>query len=144
MPHEPPAENPNDPARDRDATPTEEQTQRLVREAEPFLDLAQKCGVSCEDSSPVAQPFQFEELSRLGRLPAELDGSGDSMIRLDVELGETRLGPGDVAKLAAGSLISLNALANEPVDVFADGRLVARAEVVTVDQKPGLRIVEIL
>jgi len=70
--------------------------------------------------------------------------SGASSVRVDVELGRTRLDRREVATLAAGSLISLNALANEPVELFAQGRLIARAEVVIVDETPSLRIVEVL
>jgi flagellar motor switch protein FliN/FliY len=149
MPDDHQGSNSDEPVGDQDAPAMDEQAQRLVRQAEPFLDLAPKAtpesDVSSEDSSPVARPFQFEEFSRgAKRLPFASAIAGDSTIRLDVELGRTQLEPAELTKLTAGSLVSLNALANEPVDILMQGRLVARAEVVTVDETPGLRIVELL
>jgi flagellar motor switch protein FliN/FliY len=133
-----PVHNPDAPAADANA-------QRLVRQAEPFLDLAAKAEASHEEPSPVARPFQFEEFSDgARRLAIDSAMAAGSSVRLDVELGRTQIEPGELTNLTTGSLVSLNALANEPVDIFARGRLVARAEIVTVDETPSLRIVEVL
>jgi flagellar motor switch protein FliN len=136
--------NSDEPIPSQCASAADVQTQRLVRQAEPFLDLTARPGSSGEELAAVAQPFQFEEFFQGARLPIESATADGSSICLDVELGRTQIEHGEVAKLAGGSLVSLNSLANEPVDIFAQGRLVARAEVVTVDEKPSLRIVEIV
>lgn len=136
--------NSDEPVRSQDASATDVQTQRLLRQAEPFLDLTPRAESSGEESAAVAQPFQFEEFFQGARFLTESAMADGSSIRLDVEIGRTQLEHSGVAKLTGGSLVSLNSLANEPVDIFAQGRLVARAEVVTVDETPSLRIVEIV
>ena len=44
----------------------------------------------------------------------------------------------------AGSIITLNRLVGEPVDLFANGRLIARGEVIAIDEEYGLRVTEVL
>ena len=137
--------NSDEPVCGQDAAAADARTKRLVRQAKPFLNLKPGDESSREHSASVTRPFQFEQFSqRARRLPIEAALSGASSVRGDVELGRTRLDRREVATLAAGSLISLNALANEPVELFAQGRLIARAEVVIVDETPSLRIVEVL
>lgn len=118
---------------------------RLVCEAEPFLDLNREEGSPKKPQQPAPQPFQFEEFSHRARR-ISVDGSfaGTSPIHLDVELGRTQLDQDELAALSTGSLVTLNALASEPLDILADGRLIARGEAVTIGDQPGIRIVEIL
>ncbi len=137
--------NSDEPVLDQNAAAADAQTKRLVRQAKPFLNLTPGDELSAEHSAPVARPFQFEQFSHgARRLPFEAAISSDSSMRVDVELGRARLAAGEVAALTAGSLLSMNALANEPVELFTQGRLIARAEVVIVDETPSLRIVEVL
>ena len=137
--------NSDEPVCGQNAAAADAQTKRLLRQAKPFLNLTPGDESSGEHLAPVARPFQFEQFSQRARqLPIGAALSGASSVCVDVELGRTRLDRREVATLAAGSLISLNALANEPVELFAQGRLIARAEVVIVDETPSLRIVEVL
>ena len=75
-----------------------------------------------------------DELQRLHDVPVELA----------VEIGRTRMTIGETLALAPGSIVSLNRLAGEPVDLLVNGRPIARGEVVVVDEEFGLRVTEIV
>jgi flagellar motor switch protein FliN/FliY len=61
-----------------------------------------------------------------------------------VELGRCSMRVGDVLKLGKGSVVELDRAAGEPVDVLINRRLVARGEVVAVDDRFGVRLTELL
>jgi flagellar motor switch protein FliN len=65
-------------------------------------------------------------------------------VALTVELGRTKLAIGNVLQLAHGSVIELDALASEPMDVYVNGLLIAQGEVVIVNEKFGLRLTDIV
>jgi flagellar motor switch protein FliN len=68
----------------------------------------------------------------------------DIPLEVTVELGRTRLLIRDILDLGAGSIIELDKLAGEPVDLFANGLLVARGEVIVIDDNFGVRVTEII
>jgi flagellar motor switch protein FliN/FliY len=61
-----------------------------------------------------------------------------------VELGRCTMRVGDVLKLGKGSIVELDRAAGEPVDVLVNRRLVARGEVVAIDERFGVRLTEVL
>jgi flagellar motor switch protein FliN/FliY len=65
-------------------------------------------------------------------------------MRVTAELGRTRLPVAHVLELGAGSVVELDRVAGSPVDILANGTLIARGEVVVVDEEYGVRITEIL
>jgi flagellar motor switch protein FliN/FliY len=69
-----------------------------------------------------------------GRIPVEIT----------VELGKTNISLKEVLDLAEGSIIELNRLAGEPLDVVINGQLVAQGEVVIIDETYGLRVTNIV
>jgi flagellar motor switch protein FliN/FliY len=75
-----------------------------------------------------------DDLQRLHDVPVELA----------VEIGRTRMTIGETLALGPGSIVSLNRLAGEPVDLLVNGRPIARGEVVVVDEEFGLRVTEIV
>jgi flagellar motor switch protein FliN/FliY len=68
----------------------------------------------------------------------------DIPVSLSVELGQTQLEVRDVLNLAAGSIIELNKLQEEPVDIRINGRLIARGEVVLVKNNRAVKISELI
>ncbi len=68
----------------------------------------------------------------------------DIPVSLSVELGQTQLEVRDVLNLAAGSVIELNKLQEEPVDVRINGRLIARGEIVLVKNNLAVKITELI
>jgi len=67
----------------------------------------------------------------------------DIPVSLSVELGQTQLEVRDVLALAAGSVIELNKLQEEPVDIRINGRLIARGEIVLVKNNLAVKITEL-
>lgn len=65
-------------------------------------------------------------------------------VELTVELGRTKVPIGNVLQLAHGSVIELDALASEPMDVYVNGLLIAQGEVVIVNDKFGLRLTDVV
>jgi flagellar motor switch protein FliN/FliY len=68
----------------------------------------------------------------------------DIPLQLTVELGRTKLLVKDVLELNQGSVVELGKLAGEPLDVFVNSKLVARGEAVVVNEKFGIRLVDIV
>ncbi|XKH60295.1 flagellar motor switch protein FliN [Halomonas sediminis] len=76
--------------------------------------------------------------------PRDLEMIMDIPVKLTVELGRTKLTIKQLLELAQGSVIELEGLAGEPMDILINGYLVAQGEVVVVDDKYGIRITEII
>ncbi len=69
---------------------------------------------------------------------------GDIPVQVTVELGATELSLKEILDLSEGSIIELNRLAGEPLDLKVGGQLVAQGEVVAVDDYYGLRITNVV
>jgi flagellar motor switch protein FliN/FliY len=65
-------------------------------------------------------------------------------MQVTVELGRTKLLVKDVLQLNQGSVVELSKLAGEPLDIFVNSKLVARGEAVVVNEKFGVRLVDIV
>jgi flagellar motor switch protein FliN len=74
------------------------------------------------------------DLRRLSAVPVDLS----------VEMGRTRMTVGETLELRQGSIITLNRMAGEPVDLLVNGTAIARGEVVVIDEQFGLRVTEVL
>jgi len=68
----------------------------------------------------------------------------DIPVQLTVELGRTRLTIRNILQLGQGSVVELDGLAGEPMDIFVNGYLIAQGEVVVVDEKYGIRVTDII
>jgi flagellar motor switch protein FliN/FliY len=73
-----------------------------------------------------------------------LDMLLDVPLEVNVELGRTRMTIQDLLQLGPGSVIELDKVAGEPLDILVNGRLVARGEAVVVNDKFGIRITDIV
>jgi len=74
----------------------------------------------------------------------ELDFILDIPLELSVELGKTKMLVNDLLQLAQGSIIELNKLAGEPLEVYINRKLIARGEVVVVNEKFGVRLTDVI
>jgi flagellar motor switch protein FliN len=74
----------------------------------------------------------------------ELEKVRDVKVEISVRLGRTELSLEQVASFGEGSIVALKQLAGDPVDVLAEGKPIARAEVVVIDENLGFRIVKML
>jgi flagellar motor switch protein FliN/FliY len=86
------------------------------------------------DSGATAEPPGMADLRRLSDVP----------IDLTVEIGRTRLTVGETLELRQGSILTLNRMAGEPVDLLVNGTPIARGEVVVIDEQFGVRITDVL
>ncbi|WP_345780049.1 flagellar motor switch protein FliN [Microbulbifer litoralis] len=77
-------------------------------------------------------------------VPRDLEMVMDIPVKLSVELGRTRITIKQLLELAQGSVIELDGLAGEPMDILINGYLIAQGEVVVVEDKYGIRITEIV
>jgi flagellar motor switch protein FliN/FliY len=75
---------------------------------------------------------------------ADLGRVIDVPVELAVEIGRTTMTIGETLSLAPGSIVSLNRLAGEPVDLLVNGKVIAQGEVVVIDEEFGLRITDIV
>jgi flagellar motor switch protein FliN/FliY len=73
-----------------------------------------------------------------------LDFILDIPLELSVELGRTRMLVNDLLQLGQGSIVELNKLAGEPLEVYINRKLIARGEVVVVNEKFGVRLTDII
>ncbi|MFA9478659.1 flagellar motor switch protein FliN [Phycisphaerales bacterium AB-hyl4] len=87
-----------------------------------------------------------DEAAEAGDEPSgtSLDLLGDVDLDVMIELGRTEMLVEDVLKLQAGSVVELDKLAGDPVDVYVNGRLVARGEVLVLNDNFCIRISEVL
>lgn len=96
-------------------------------------------------SNVAVQPAQFTPLT-VGPVPVNNANIGlilDVPLNITVELGSTKKSIRDILELSSGSVIELDKLAGEPVDVLVNGKLLAKGEVVVIDENFGVRITDI-
>jgi flagellar motor switch protein FliN/FliY len=93
------------------------------------------------------EPEQFEEtdaVSVADGLDTDLRRVAEVPLELSVEIGRTQMTVGETLDLRAGSIVTLDRLAGEPVDLLVNGTPIARGEVVVVDEQFGLRVIGII
>jgi flagellar motor switch protein FliN/FliY len=98
-------------------------------------------------AAPAAvNPAAFTPLAPHGAAgeSAGIDLLLDVALQVSVELGRTRLTIGELLALRAGSVVELDKLAGEPADILVNGTRIARGEVVVVDEKFGVRVLEVV
>jgi len=95
-----------------------------------------------------AQPASFQNFdSGSGPSPTSMNDFDlilDIPVQLTVELGRTKISIRNLLQLAHGSVVELDALAGEPMDVLINGTLIAQGEVVVVNDKFGIRLTDII
>jgi flagellar motor switch protein FliN/FliY len=94
-----------------------------------------------EENSVAEQDTPFAEQANR---PENLDVVLDIPVRLSMEVGTTNISIRKLLQLNKGSLIELSRAAGEPLDVLVNGTLVAQGEVVVVNQKLGVRLLDII
>jgi flagellar motor switch protein FliN/FliY len=75
--------------------------------------------------------------------PGELERLTDVTVEVSVEIGRTRMTLGEALALGPGSVVGLHRMAGEPVDLLVNGRVIARGEVVVIDEEFGLRVTDV-
>jgi flagellar motor switch protein FliN len=108
--------------------------EQLDQEAQPTAAPHAQAGPAGNGVHSGTGSHESTDLRRLSDVPMELS----------VEIGRTRMTVGETLQLRAGSIVKLERLAGEPVDLLVNGTPIARGEVVIVDEEFGLRVTEIV
>ena len=93
------------------------------------------------------QPAQFQSFSRdTGAMPGQetIGLIKDVPLEVTVELGRTSKSIAEILDFTPGTIIELDKIAGEPIDILVNGRLVARGEVVVIEESFGVRVTEII
>ena len=133
------------------AAPTPEAASDVRQPADDvgfLLQQAEAALQSVVDSphKPVVRPFELPQLG--GSTPsgeqASLELLRDVELGLRIELGRTTMPLEDVLRLKTGSVVTLDKLAGDPVDLYVNGRLVARGEVLVLNDNFCVRVTELV
>lgn len=116
---------------------TESKAAKLLEDAETALN---------QIDAPTPRPFELEDLIGIGGPPEKcsIDLLRDVDLDLKIELGRTHMILEDVLKLRKGSVVTLDKLAGDPVDLYVNGRIVARGEVLVLNDNFCVRIAELV
>lgn len=115
--------------------------------------MPQPQNVMPQQQTPIANhqvpvsPIQFTTLSEEPLTNVEIPNLGlilDVGLQLSVELGRTHKKIKEILELSVGSIVELDKLAGEPVDILVNGKLLAKGEVVVIDENFGVRVTEIV
>lgn len=106
---------------------------------------ADMTGLSSADE-PVVRHADFQQLSETadGKSVRNIELLMDVDLPVSIELGRTRMNVSDILALGPGSVVELDKLVGEPVDLLVNSKCVARGEVVVVDENFGLRITQLV
>ncbi|MGM0501129.1 MAG: flagellar motor switch phosphatase FliY [Bacillota bacterium] len=98
-----------------------------------------------EQENVEVQDVELEELGGNGQAKKkDISLINDISLELTVRLGQTEMSIKDILELAPGSVIELDRLAGEAVDLLANGKIIARGEVVVIDENFGFRVTDII
>jgi len=100
-----------------------------------------------ESPDSIAQEVEFAEMAPIiqgNDDPQDMEFLLDIPLDITVELGRTRMPIGDLLKLSQGSVVELNKLINQPLDIFVNRKLMGQGEVVVVNEKFGVRLSHIV
>ena len=111
--------------------------------------LADEWAAALEEQGEVevedAQAASFEQLEPEGSGgDIKLDAILDVPVTISMEIGRTRINIRNLLQLNQGSVVELDRLAGEPMDVLVNGTLIAQGEVVAVNEKFGIRLTDIV
>ncbi|WP_050842322.1 flagellar motor switch protein FliN, partial [Bordetella pertussis] len=102
--------------------------------------LAEQNAAPAAAAQSVFKPLATKETGQ----GTDIDLIMDVPVQMTVELGRTRLTIKNLLQLGQGSVVELDGLAGEPMDIFVNGYLIAQGEVVVVDDKYGIRLTDII
>jgi flagellar motor switch protein FliN len=114
-----------------------------LAESKGGSDVASELAAPAEQVAP-ASFANFTPTGMAGGAGNDLNMILDIPVQLTVELGRTRIPIKNILQLAQGSVVELETLAGEPMDVLVNGFLIAQGEVVVVNDKFGIRLTDIV
>jgi len=107
-------------------------------------NVTNKSQVIQDPKIQAAQFMDFETKNQIRNFDPNLDILMDIPLQITVELGRTKKMIKEILEMAQGSIIELDKLAGEPVDILANNKLIAKGEVVVIDENFGVRVTDII
>jgi flagellar motor switch protein FliN/FliY len=123
--------------------PTEE-LNMSARKTNATRIAEQEATISDAPEAAPAQIFEQFSVSPKPEIHNDIDMIMDIPVQLTVQLGRTKIAIKNLLQLAQGSVVELDGLAGEPMDVLVNGYLIAQGEVVVVNEKFGIRLTDII
>lgn len=117
-----------------------------MAQPQPMPQMAQQVQQQVQQSVNI-QPAQFQNFSTVQQAvqqPANIGLIMDVPLKVTVELGRTTKSISEILDFAPGTIIELDKIAGEPVDVLVNGKFVAKGEVVVIEESFGVRVTEIV
>ncbi|MGG0793987.1 flagellar motor switch phosphatase FliY [Brevibacillus laterosporus] len=116
---------------------------------QPYAQAPQQAGgaVNSQVAAANVQPAQFTPFQGNNAAQSDEQNLGlllDIPLQVTVELGRTKKLIRDILEMSAGSIIQLDKLAGEPVDILVNNKLIAKGEVVVIDENFGVRVTDII
>ena len=109
-----------------------------------WADALNEQNIASKSSNAADNVFRALEDSTVAGNLQDIDLIMDIPVKLTVELGRTRMTIKELLRLTQGSVVALDGLAGEPLDILINGYLIAQGEVVVVADKYGVRITDII
>ena len=94
--------------------------------------------------APAADDIGYNEEEQSARIAADLEAVFDVPVQVSAVLGRSKMDVGELLKLGPGTVLELDRRVGEAIDIYVNNRLVARGEVVLVEDKLGVTMTEIL
>lgn len=131
--------------------PLDKEKKETVQEEKPEIQETPKpAPIPAVAHSPqgptMVQPAKFASMDAT-RIDTDSSNIGlilDVPLKVTVELGSTKMKIKDILELGIGSIIELDKLAGDPVDIFVNGKLIAKGEVMVIDENFGIKVTDIV
>lgn len=132
-------------------TPNTSEEDAMAAEWAAALAESSSAPAAATEVTAAAEQVSAPSFTNFSSASPQLTGTGNDInmildipVQLTVELGRTRIPIKHILQLAQGSVVELDALAGEPMDVLVNGYLIAQGEVVVVNDKFGIRLTDIV
>lgn len=109
-----------------------------------IVKMANENTAQAESGELSDNPASEQEAGAIEAPSSNLDLMMDIPVVLSMEIGQTRMTIGEVLKLGKGSIVELQRMADEPLDVLVNGTLVAHGEAVVIGERFGVRLTDVI
>jgi len=124
----------------------EPQPNKPIKQEVPQKSKAEEHSANTQNQNVTVKPVEFHPLQEEAVFspPSSLDLILDVPLEVTVELGRTEKTVKEILEISSGTIIELDKMAGEPADILVNGKLIAKGEVVVIDENFGVRITEII
>jgi flagellar motor switch protein FliN/FliY len=100
--------------------------------------------LNAADAPPLDDEMLYDDEDHAGRIASDLEAVFDVPVQVSAVLGRSKMDVASLLKLGPGTILELDRRVGEAIDIYVNNRLVARGEVVLVEDKLGVTMTEII